>query len=544
MSIPDSVHPQPSPELRSAALRALLVGLAVVLAFGAVAAQLVRLGVKGQAVPRAAPAEIVREVYSRPDIVDRNGRLLASDVAIPTLFANPSMVQSVDETVERLSTFFPHLDSPKTRQALADKRRKYYQLKRAVAPAVAERIYALGLPGIDFKWEPKRSYPGGRLAGHVLGHVDAANHGRAGIERFLNANPGVDRVHSARVNTSPPLRLSIDMRAQYGLERELADAMARYQASAATGIVIDVASGEIPAAASAPGVDPSLPTELLDKQRMNRLADDAFELGSVFKVVTIAMALETGIASPTAQIDVSRPLVVGRFSIKDPARGRGWLSLTEVFTKSSNVGAGILAQAAGAKRQRAFLSRLGLTQALAFADVRTVAPKLPAYWGEAETITIGYGHGLAVSPLQFAVAVASLVNGGYALAPTFRSRSRDEVVPRRAIVSAETSAAVRRMMRRNVHVGTGKGADVPGYRVGGKTGTADLASHGRYDGKAVITSFVAAFPIDRPRYVVLVTLFDPMPDAAKSVRTAGRNAAPTAGRVIARLAPLLGVAPR
>ena len=299
-------------KLRSTAARGLLVGLVVVVAFGAVSAQLVRLAMKSQSELRASPAVLFREFHSRPDIVDRQGRLLATDVSIPTLFANPSQLASVDETLERLSGVLPGIDTAKTRRALSDRKRKYYVLRRAVSPAQAQRIHNLGLPGIDFKWELKRSYPAGRLAGHVLGYVNGVNHGKAGIERFLNGREGVVRVHAASVNATPPLRLSVDVGAQYGLVEELTAARKRYDAVAATGVVIDAETGEIAAAASVPNVDPSAPSELLEKARMNRFADDVYELGSVFKVFTIAMAIESGVASSDAQIDVSEPLKIGR----------------------------------------------------------------------------------------------------------------------------------------------------------------------------------------------------------------------------------------
>ena len=220
------------------------------------------------------------------------------------------------------------------------------------------------------------------------------------------------------------------------------------------------------------------------------------------------------------------------------------LTLGEVFTQSSNIGAGVLAQVTGAKRQKAFLRRIGLTDPLARPDVRTVAPKLPKYWGEAETVTIGYGHGMAVSPLQFAVALAGLVNGGYRIEPTFLAARDRAPAPRRAVLKPATSRAIRRMMRDNVVNGTGRLADVPGYRVGGKTGTADLARDGKYDGDAVITSFAAAFPMDQPRFIVLVTLFDPRPQGGPRQRTAAKTAAPAAGSIIKRLAPVLGVRQR
>ncbi len=531
----------PSPKLKSAAFRALLVGSFVTVMFAAVSAQLVRLALKGQYAHVAAPAEPVREFFTRPDIVDRNGRLLATDVALPILFADPFHVLSVDETVEQLAVYFPELDSSRVRAALADRTRRYYPLKRAVAPALAQTIHDLGLPGIDFRDAPKRSYPVGRLAGHLLGYVNGYNHGIAGVERFVNDSPDVRKIHTAGVNGAAPVRLTIDVRAQYGLEHELRRAMTRYRAQAATGIVMDVDNGGIVAAASLPGVDPSAKRDVLDRAKRNRFAGDAFELGSVFKVFTLAMAYELQLVSPDALIDVSAPLRVGRFTITDDHPVRAKLTLDQILTRSSNIGAGVLAQIAGKDKQRAFLGRLGLLDKIEGKGLRIVAPQPPKHWGEAETVTVSYGHGIAVSPLQFTVAFASIVNGGFAVQPTVVVQQDAQQHKPRRILGAETSAALRRMLRDNVMHGTGRRADINGYRVGGKTGTADRARGGRYDGKSVISTFAAAFPIDKPRYGVVVTLFDPRPEGGRDARSAGRTAAPAAGKIIARLGPLLNM---
>ena len=293
-----------------------------------------------------------------------------------------------------------------------------------------------------------------------------------------------------------------------------------------------------------PGVDPSEINEVLDRTRRNRFADDVYELGSVFKPFTIAMALETGIATARAKIDVSAPLKFGKFTIRDPDRAVKQLTLTQVLVYSSNVGSGILAGVAGAKIQKAFLTKVGLINPINLPDIKTAPPKLPNYWGRAATATIGYGHGISVSPLQFAVASASLINGGYAVRPTFLAQRREEAINQASrVIKRSTSDLLRGMLRENVRSGTGKLAAVPGYDVGGKTGTADLARKGVYDGKSVIASFLAAFPMRAPRYVVLTTLFNPMPGRAKKQRSAARNAAPLAGDIIRRIAPLLGVKP-
>ena len=523
-SVHSVLSPRPKAALKSAARRTLVLGLSVFVAFAAVSTQMIRLALRDHHKPTIARLDATANHFSRPDIVDRRGRLLATDVVLPTMFADPSTIHRVDETIERLSQIFPGLDTPLNRKALSNRKSKYVLLRRSVSPALAEQIHAMGLPGIHFKYESRRGYPAGRVAGHVLGAVDGSNKGTLGIERFLNSDPGVRHVHGARVNAEKALRLSIDMSAQFAIEQELTTAIGRYKAEAATAVVIDVDTGEVLSAVSVPGVDPSEIEELLDRKRRNRFADDVYELGSVFKPITIAMALETGVASARARIDVKR------------------LSLTQVLVYSSNVGSGILAGVTGAKKQRAFLARLGLIDAIDLPEIKTAPPKLPRFWGKAATATIGYGHGISVSPLQFAVASASLVNGGYRIRPTFLVQSRQEAINRaERELKPSTSDQIRRMLRENVRNGTGKLAAVPGYDVGGKTGTADLARKGIYDGKSVNTSFLAAYPMRKPRFLVLTTLFDPMPGQAKKERSAGKNAAPVTGRIIQRIAPLLGV---
>ncbi|MGI9520201.1 MAG: peptidoglycan D,D-transpeptidase FtsI family protein [Hyphomicrobiaceae bacterium] len=536
------IYDQDRESLRSSLGRTVFVCLSILVAFGAVSVQLVRLALVPRPSLQAAPAGLASDMFSRPDVVDRKGRLLATDVGLPTLFADPFLIADADETLEKLATVYRGVNTLKNRRALVDTRRRYHLLRRGVTPALAQKIHDLGLPGIAFKWEPKRSYPGGRLAGHVLGYVNGNNRGVTGIERYMNTQPGVERAFVARVNTAQPLSLALDMRAQFGLEQELIEARKKHQAAAAIGIVIDVETGEIPAAASVPGVDPSLTDEVLAKTRRNRLTNDVYELGSVFKIITMAMSLDLGTVSPAARIRVDEALEIGGYVIRDKYLRKPKLSLTEVFVRSSNVGAAILAQATGAEKQRKFLEKLGLTTAIRRPDLQTVSPLLPKKWGEVETATIGYGHGIAVTPMHLAVAMATIVNGGYEVIPTYLSRSERRPPKRRRVLSSKASKLVRQMLRANVILGTGRAADVPGYAVGGKTGTADVSRGGRYDGSSVITSFAAAFPIDQPAYVVLVTLFDPAPNGrGNRTRAAAKNAAPLAGRVIARLAPLLGV---
>ena len=526
-------------------LRTFFVTVAMGLGFVLVAGQLVRLAVTGDGSAVSTLSEPISSSFARPEIVDRNGRLLATDLEMPSLYADPSLVQSRDEVVEELGTVLADLDEAAVRRELEDRTRRFAWIRRGLPPLLAQRIHDLGLPGLAFRNELRRAYPSGHLAGHVLGSVNIDNKGIAGIERYIDEAVGVEAVHGATLSDAAPVRLSLDLGVTHSLEDELQSAVGRYEARGAAGLVIDVATGEILAAASLPGVDPSRAAEAQDPVRIDKVAGATFELGSIFKMVTIALALEGG-KSLDSVIDVTRSLAAGPFTITDPHPLGRPLTVAEIFIHSSNVGAGLLALEAGAERQKAFLEKLGLLGEMRTEAGTVAAPQRPAQFGRAEQITVSYGHGLAVAPLQFAAAAAALVNGGLAVRPTLLL-PRGAVRPEPArVLSAATSAKMREVLRRNVTdpSGTGRRADVPGYDVGGKTGTAELPARGGYAEKAVISSFVAAFPMSAPKYLVLVSLFEPKGTAETSGEIlAGLNAAPTAARVIERIGPLLGVVP-
>lgn len=532
---------------RSAVLPGLFAVLLMAAAFAAIGAQLFRLAWEGQeAGVRIAISEPIATAFSRPDIVDRHGRLLASDVVMPSLIADPSVVLDAREIVTELAEVLPGLDAERVLTALGDRSKQFAWVRRGLSPAEAERVHNLGLPGLSFRDELRRAYPLRRVAGHVLGHVDIDNKGLAGIENYLDRLKEVEPVHGTSLSAQPAVQLSLDVAVQFAVEEELQLAIERYGAKAATGIVLDVDTGEILAAASLPGVDPVAADERFETRRMDRLSGGVYELGSVFKAMTVAMAIDAGegIDAGTA-VDVRQQLVVDGYSIRDLHPAGRPLSVAEIFLKSSNVGAGLLALGLGGERQKAFLEKLGLKPDLWTEAGAIAAPKLPERWGDVETVTVAYGHGLAVSPMQFAVASAALVNGGFRVEPTFlRQSDRGVREDRERVLKPETSAAIRDMMHLNVagDQGTGRRARVNGVSVGGKTGTAEIAGVGGYQEKAVIASFLGAFPMERPRYLSLVSLFEPKGTAASDGEiTAGRNAAPTTARIVERIAPLLGV---
>lgn len=546
------ITPENAPRLPSGAKKSRpwiangLLAFGVTIAFGAVGMQLLLLGARANA-PRAtlAVTEAAPTNFARPDIIDRNGRLLATDVEVPSLFADPALVLDRDELVEKLSTVLPEINQRQLRNELADRSRRFVWIRRGLSPKVAQQIHNLGLPSLGFRKELRRAYPGGELAGHVLGGVNTDNRGVAGIEKWIDDNIGVEGVHTAELSDQAPVRLSLDIGVQHSLEDELDTAKRRYVARAAAGLVMDIRTGEIVASASLPRVDPLFPLSAADPNHIDRIQTGTYELGSVFKTLTIAMALDAGVATTATMLDVRQPLTASGFTISDfHAAGRP-LSVEEVFTHSSNVGAAMLAVQAGPERFFGFLKRLGVTETMKTEAGPVSAPLLPKRIDQIELMTMSYGHGIALAPLQFAAATASILNGGNRVQPRYL-RFQDTPTKSVEVTLALTSREIARLFRLNVMdpSGTGERAAVPGYRVGGKTGTAERADNGRYKDKAVISSFIGAFPMDQPQYLTFVLLFEPQAnDESGGSRTASSNAAPTTSRIIARIAPQLGVAP-
>ena len=516
-------------------------------AFAGVVVQLLSLAAPRHADVMLARTEAVAATsFSRPDIVDRNGRLLATDLEVPSIFADPSLVIDRDEVVEKLLTVLPDLNGGQLLRDLSDKYRRFMWVRRGTSPGIAQKVHDFGLPGISFRYELKRAYPGGTIAGHVLGYVDVDNRGVSGIERYIDEKVGVDPVHSAVLSSRPPVRLALDVGVQHALEDELDGAVRRYKTDGAAGVVLNIKTGEILASASLPRVDPMRPMEALDQKHIDRMSAGTYELGSVFKTVTLAMAFDEGLARPDTLLDVRQPLEAGHFTVRDSHPANRPLTVTKVYTHSSNVGTGILALEAGPERLQAFLKKLGLLDQMKTEEGHLAAPQLPLHWSRISTITASFGYGIAIAPLQFAVAAATILNNGKTVHPTFLRKFDVGMADQKAVISSDTSHLMARLMRLNVvnRDGTGSKANVPGYRVGGKTGTADVAAKGGYTSDSVISSFLATFPTDDPQYLTFAILFEPKGiEATHGYRTAGMNAAPTTGKLIARTAAQLGVKP-
>ena len=524
--------------------RAGLMSLIFALAFCVIGLRLVDIGFAPDESGRGVKRKAQSTAVSRPDIVDRKGRILATDIQTGSLFADPSRIVDLDTTVEQLSAILANVNAPALRKRLAGGG-KFLWIARGLTPRKQARIYELGLPGIDFVKEPRRVYPAGVTASHILGHVDVDNRGLAGVERYIDKQSGPLSVSAKAGEKRPPVRLAMDLSVQYAVREELASALARYKARAAVGIVLDVHTGEIVALSSLPDYDPNQRAQALEKKRFNRASSGVYEMGSVFKIFTTAAALDTGVTSMDKGYDASKPIKAAGFTINDFHGKRRWLSVPEIFIYSSNIGSAKMALDIGIKRHKAFLGRLGLLDRLESEMGPTAAPILPKKWGRLNTMTISYGHGLSVTPLHLASAAAALVNGGYRVKPAFLARSREEArVQFDRVLKLRTSDLMRYLFRLNVQQGSGKRANSAGYRVGGKTGTAEKVVNGRYSRSARLTSFLGVFPMDAPQYLVLVSLDEPKGvKETRNLATAGVNAAPTAGRIIERIGPMLNVTP-
>lgn len=486
---------------------------------------------KSSAVTTAA----AKPAVVRAGIVDRNGEILATSVESYSLWANPSLVWDAGEVAAGLKAKFPELDQADLEERLSDTSKQFVWVKRGLTPRQRERVMELGLEGLGFRTEKRRAYPFGSLAGHVLGQMDLDGKGIAGLELSFN-----DKL----VAGGEPLRLTLDIEAQTALEAELATAARDFEMEGAAAILMDTQTGEILGMASWPAFDPNRAADIPagDPSRVNRAIASVYELGSVFKPLTVAAALEEGAVRPEDAFDVSQPVKVGNFEVKDTHKFAKTANLTEIMVESSNIGTVHVARELGVPRHAAFLKAAGLMSRAPIELPGSAEPLAPRQLDDVTAATISYGHGISVSPLAFLSAFAALGNGGEMLPVTLVQEQKRKAEPVR-LVSAITAEIVTGMMRQSVIRGSAKPADVPGYRVAGKTGTGEKPIKGGYDKNANISSFAAVFPADGPQYALIVTLDNPKAREGRGA-TASASAAPVAGRIVERVAPILGVAPR
>lgn len=491
-----------------------------------------------EASDQSADAKQEQTIFKRREIVDRNGEIIAINLSTASLYADPKYILDPVEAAKKLHAVLPEISHKELLSKFMSGKR-FIWIKRNLTPKEQYAINALGIPGLNFEEEEKRVYPKGNLFAHTLGYVGVDGKGLAGLEKYL------DRTLSTPDLSDKPLQVSLDVRIQGVLHEELSRYKEEFNAVGAMGLVLDVKTGEVLALSSLPDFDPQNPGAASDDSKFNRVTLGVFEMGSTFKVLTTAMALDTGVVSVRGGYDVSKPIRVGRFTIHDYHPHNGWYSVPEILMESSNIGTAKMAMDIGGDMQQYYLKQMGMFSPTSIEVPEKGAPMYPRQWSEVSTMTVSYGHGIAVTPLHLATAVATVVNGGMQYKPTLLKHAPGERIAGASIISEKTSRIMRQMLRLVVAQGTGKKADAEGYMVGGKTGSAEkVGEGGRYKKKALVSSFVGVFPIHQPRYLVLAMLDEPKGDRSTGYfATGGQVAAPVIKQVVARIAPILGVMP-
>jgi cell division protein FtsI (penicillin-binding protein 3) len=473
----------------------------------------------------------------RATITDRNGQPMAISLNTVSLFADPRQIGDPDDAARKLKQVLPRLDVAETADRLK-RDKKFIYLAREITPREEQAVNDLGLPGVDFRPTQHRQYPLGRTAAQVLGGVDVDQSGFAGVEKYFDER--------LRTNTDP-LRLSIDLQVQAAVREELITAMTTFDAIGGCGIVMDVHTGEVLAMVSLPDYDANSVRTAPAENRFNRAVEGTYEPGSTFKLQTASMALDSGVAHIWDQFDASHNISIGRFTISDFEGKHRWLFLPEVLAYSSNLGAAHIAQAMGSERQRAWLKTMGMFGRTGIELPESARPLVQpaASWKEIVTLTVGFGHGISVTPLHIVRGTAAIANGGMLVRPTILAEEPGEQPDEVRVMQPSTSDLMRRLMRLVVTDGFGKTAEVPGYYPGGKTGTAEkVAAHGGYKKHANVAAFMSVFPMNAPRYAVYMMLDEPHATKATfGYATAGWVVAPAAGKVIARIGPMLGMLP-
>lgn len=476
------------------------------------------------------------ETIGRNEIVDRNGILLAVDLSTVSLYAQPKLILNPLDTVARLIKIFPDLKK-KELAKLLDSDKNFAWIKRNITPKQQHEVNSLGIPGLEFERGSKRIYTQGNLFSHVLGYVDTDGNGIAGIEKQFD--------QFLKNQKNGKLELALDVRVQSIVREEMLKSIEAFKAKGGIGIVMDANNGELISVVSLPDFDPHHPSSATKEMLFNQFSLGVYEVGSIMKGLTIAMAIEENAISLNDVYNVKAPIKAARFVIHDFRVKKSYLSVPQIFMYSSNIGTAMISLEVGGEKQRKFLKNWGLFDPLKIELPEKGSPMYPAErnWSEISTMTISFGHGIAVTPLHFIRAAVSLVNGGYVVEPTLLKKDPNDETPLVRVISEETSNVMKKLMRLTVEHGSGKKANTEGYLVGGKTGSAEKSQKGGYSKTAKYSCFLAAFPINKPRYVVLMILDDPRPNATTPFSGGGWTAAPLSGNIISRIAPILNVKP-
>lgn len=508
-------------------VRSLVLVFALSLLMGTMAVRLAYVAVMPPAEPRASIRELPKEPLRRGDIYDRNGVLLATTLKTYSLYADPKRLLDVNEVIRKLTHILPDLSPTKLRDILDDNTRRFVWLKRRLTPAEAQKIHVLGLPGLGFREEYVRVYPLKNLASHVLGAVDIDNNGLAGVERGQNH----------KLKRGERIDLTLDARLQDMLAESVQEALTLSEAKAGWGITLDTRTMGILGMVSLPDYDPNRFGAFPDAARFNHAALGSYEMGSTFKIFTLAQGLNDGKITPNTTIDCREPIHIGRFTIKDYHAKKSVLTATEILRYSSNIGAAKIADMSGPAAQKDFLGKLGMLQPMNVGLGEIGPVRYPANWGRIQTFTIAFGHGIMVTPLHLVAAAAALANDGHFRTPSIVQGMEQK--PPVKVMEMSAVADVRNLMRDVVLSGSGRNAQVLGYDIGGKTGTAEKISGRGYAHDKNVVSFVAALPMDNPQYVTLIMLDEPK----KGFETGGRSAAPAVGKFLRRMGLVEGIAP-
>lgn len=528
--------------LEQARGRLVLISAVFVFAYLIVAARLVDVSVIQAALQRGEETFSFEQnaetgiVKRRADIVDRNGVLLARSLTTASLYADPALVSDAPKLARELSRTFSDLSYGDLLKKLQGNGR-FVWIKRNLTPDEQQKILYLGDPALAFKNEDRRLYPQGELGAHMVGYSGVDGQGLGGVEGAFD---------KLLAKGDTPLMLTLDVRLQHAMRREIAATVKKFNAIGGAGIIMDVKTGEVLASVSYPDFDPHQSINPSDKRLFNRTTLGVYELGSTFKIFSTAAALEKQGIPLSRQFDATTPLQVGRFKVNDYHAKNRYLSVPEIFLHSSNIGSGLMAQMVGTTAFKQFYNDLGFFNPSPIEVSEVGKPLIPSPWGDVHTITASYGHGLAVSPMQLVSATASIVNGGVVVQPTvIRDQSPDDKKKKLVrVVSPETAHRMRQLMRLVVTDGTGGRAKVAGYDVGGKTGSAEKPADGGYNRKRIISSFVGAFPMQSPQYVVYIMIDEPQGTKdTHGYATGGWVAAPAVGNVIRSMVSVMGMKP-
>lgn len=476
----------------------------------------------------------IESPIARADILDRNGTVLATSLPTVNLYANPKKIQNAEDAAEKLSFIFPDLSFSDLYAKLTKPRCSFSMIKHDLSPSQQAEVNALGIPALEFQTSEKRVYLHNNLFAHAVGYTNIDNIGQAGVEKFM---------HKRLTESSKPLQLTLDIGIQDAVRQELVTAMEKYKAVGAAAILMDVNTGEVLSLVSLPDYNPNVKIPVGEKALFNFITLGTYEPGSVFKTFNAALGFESGKVKVTDKFDATKPIMIQKRKISDFHGENRWLSVGEILIHSSNIGSVKIAERVGKEGQRAFLKNLGFFESVKDFEVPEKArPQVQSEknWAQITLATVSYGHGISVTPLHIVTAFSALVNGGIYHTPTL-IKSDTQKISRR-VMSEQTSEQMRPLLRDVVLYGSGKKAEVAGYEVGGKTGTANKNTNGKYADRRVTNSFLATFPTSDPKYALLVVIDEPQgTKETYGFRTSGWNAAPTSGKIIASVAPQLGL---